>query len=107
MQYVRDEMTAEALRRGVTIVPFVRPYGVDDDTVYLQHVLTAEPVLLEAAALVLATGHDPVDELLRELEARRDDGRLGDLEVHAVGDCLSPRTAEEAVLDALQVASAL
>jgi hypothetical protein len=101
MQYVRDEMTAEALRRGVTIVPFVRPYGVDDDTVYLQHVLTAEPVMLEAAALVLATGHDPVDELLRELETR------GDVEVHGVGDCLSPRTAEEAVLDGLRVATAL
>jgi pyruvate/2-oxoglutarate dehydrogenase complex dihydrolipoamide dehydrogenase (E3) component len=101
MQYVRDEMTAEALRRGVTIVPFVRPYGVDDDTVYLQHVLTAEPVMLEAAALVLATGHDPVDALLRELEER------GEIEVHGVGDCLSPRTAEEAVLDGLKVGSAL
>ena len=102
MQYVRDEMTAEALRRGVTIVPFVRPYGVDDDTVYLQHVLTGEPVMVEsAAALVVALGHESVDELLRELEAR------DDLEVHAVGDCLSPRTAEEAVLDALRVATIL
>jgi len=102
MQYVRDEMTAEALRRGVTIVPFVRPYGVDDDTVYLQHVLTGEAVMVEsAAALVLALGHESVDELLRDLEQR------DDLEVHAVGDCLSPRTAEEAVLDALRVASTL
>jgi len=102
MQYVRDEMTAEALRRGVTIVPFVRPYGVDDDTVYLQHVLTGEPVMVEtAAALVLALGHESVDELLRDLEQR------DDLEVHAVGDCLSPRTAEEAVLDALRVATIL
>jgi 2,4-dienoyl-CoA reductase-like NADH-dependent reductase (Old Yellow Enzyme family)/thioredoxin reductase len=101
MQYVRDEMTAEALRRGVTIVPFVRPYGVDDDTVYLQHALTGDPVMLEAAALVLATGHESVDDLLRELEAR------GDVEVHGVGDCVSPRTAEEAVLDGLRIASAL
>jgi NADPH-dependent 2,4-dienoyl-CoA reductase/sulfur reductase-like enzyme len=102
MQYVRDEMTAEASRRGVTIVPFVRPYGVDDDTVYLQHVLTGEPVMVEdASALVLALGHESVDDLLRELECRED------LEVHAVGDCLSPRTAEEAVLDGLTVGSAL
>jgi hypothetical protein len=102
MQYVRDEMTADALRHGVTIVPFVRPYGVDDDTVYLQHVLTAEPVMIESAsALVLALGHESVDALLRELEQRED------LEVHAVGDCLSPRTAEEAVLEGLKVASAL
>ena len=102
MQYVRDEMTAEALRHGVTLVPFVRPYGVDDDTVYLQHVLTGEPVMIDpAGALVLALGHESVDDLLRALEAR------GDLEVHAVGDCLSPRTAEEAVLDGLRVGSAL
>jgi hypothetical protein len=57
--------------------------------------------MLEAGALVLATGHEPVDELLRALEAR------DDVEVHAVGDCLSPRTAEEAVLDGLRVATAL
>ena len=101
MQYVRDEMTAEALRRGVRIVPFLRPYGVDDETVYLQHALTGEPVLVQAVALVLATGHESVDELLRELEARED------VEVHAIGDCLSPRTAEEAVLEALQVSTTL
>jgi hypothetical protein len=99
-QYVRDDMIARATRRGVAIVPLVRPVGVDDDTVYLQHVLTGEPVLVEADALVLSQGHLPVDELVTALA---DDGR----ELHAVGDCLAPRTVEEAVLEGLRVGAAL
>jgi len=102
MQYVRDEMTAEAIRHGVTLIPFVRPYGVDDDTVYLQHALTAEPVLIDqVVALVLATGHESVDELLRSVEGR------ADMTVIGVGDCVTPRTAEEAVLEGLQAAAGL
>ena len=48
---------------------------------------------------MLSQGHLPVDGLLRELEDR------DDLEVHAVGDCLAPRTVEEAVLEGLRVGS--
>jgi NADPH-dependent 2,4-dienoyl-CoA reductase/sulfur reductase-like enzyme len=100
MQYLRDEMTADALRRKVEIAPFTRPYGVDDDSVYLEHVLTGEPVIVDdSVALVLATGHEPVDELLRMLEER------ADLSVFGVGDCVAARTAEEAVLDGLRVAT--
>jgi NADPH-dependent 2,4-dienoyl-CoA reductase/sulfur reductase-like enzyme len=101
MQYVRDEMTAEALELGITIVPFARPYGVDDDTVYLQHVLTGKPVMIEAGSLVLAMGHESVDGLLRELEGRTD------INVVGVGDCVAPRTAEEAVFDGLKAAVAI
>ena len=99
-QYVRDDMIAEATRLGVTIVPLVRIIGADADSVYFQHVLTDEPVVIDdVAALVLAQGHAPVDALLRELEDA--DG----VEVHGIGDCLAPRTVEEAVLEGLRVAS--
>ena len=100
-QYVRDEMIAHATRVGVEIVPLVRPYGADADTVYLQHVLTGEPVVVEpAAALVLAQGHLPVTDLADQLDGFP-------AEVHLVGDCLAPRTVEEAVLEGLVAASAL
>ena len=100
-QYLRDEMLADVLRLGVTVVPMTRPYGADADTVYLRHTLTGEPVILEGvAALVLAQGHRPVHELLDELTDYPGD-------VCAVGDCLSPRTAEEAVLEGLQVGSSI
>jgi hypothetical protein len=100
-QYVRDVMLRQAVAAGVDIVPLVRPYGADDDTVYLQHVLTDEPVLVEGiAGLVLAQGHEPVDRLAGALAD-------GGWDVHLVGDCLAPRTVEEAVLEGLEVASAL
>jgi 2,4-dienoyl-CoA reductase-like NADH-dependent reductase (Old Yellow Enzyme family) len=100
-QYVRDEMTKAVLRAGVEIKPLVRPYGADSDTVYLQHVLTGEPVIVEdASALVLSQGHRSVTDLAESL-----DGFDG--EVHLIGDCLAARTVEEAILDGLKVASAL
>ena len=100
-QYVRDAMLAEATALGVSIVPLVRPYGADADSVYLQHVLTEEAVVVEdAAALVLAQGHDSVAGLADELDRE-------EFELHVVGDSLAPRTVEEAVLDGLVAASAL
>ena len=98
-QYVRDVMLASAARAGVKVVPLVRPFGYDGSTVFFQHVLTGEPVIVEdVSALVLAQGHEPVTGLLDVLT--ENDG-----EVHAIGDCLAPRTVEEAVLEGLTVAS--
>ena len=99
-QYVRDSMTAQAARLGVTILPLVRVLGADSSTVYLQHVLTDEIIEVEAAGLVLAQGHLPVDELVGALDG-------AGFDVHLVGDVLAPRTIEEAVLEGLRVGSAL
>jgi 2,4-dienoyl-CoA reductase-like NADH-dependent reductase (Old Yellow Enzyme family)/thioredoxin reductase len=94
-QYVRDTMQAAMHRAGVRIVPTVRVYGADADAVFLQHTLSGEPVVIEdAAALVLAQGHLPVDELVHALDG-------AGAEVRAIGDCLAPRTVEEAVLEGL------
>lgn len=103
-QYVRDAMTGAVTRAGVHIIPLVRLFGYDGSAVFFQHVLTGEPVIIEdVAGLVLAQGHDPVDSLLVELETH---GTF-DGEVHAIGDCLAPRTVEEAVLEGLKVAAEL
>jgi hypothetical protein len=56
-------------------------------------------------SLVLAQGRVPDDALLSELEA--DVAAGTPYEVHAVGDVLSPRTIEEAVLEGLQAAVAV
>ncbi|MFI7006961.1 FAD-dependent oxidoreductase [Streptomyces sp. NPDC050145] len=96
-QYVRSALLARAVRARIDIVPNVRLYGADSDTVYLQHTLTEEPVLVEGVAgVVLAQGHEPVDEFAPEGE-----------HVFAVGDRVAPRTVEEAVLDGLTVGAAL
>ena len=100
-QYVRDQQLAALQRERIDVVALVRPYGVDDDTVYLQHVLTEEPVLLEGVTgLVLACGHEPASELAQELEHRG-------VPAVSAGDCLSPRSVEEAVLEGLVAASEL
>lgn len=100
-QYVRDVMLAAARRAGVQVIPTVRLFGADPSCVYLQDTLTGDPVIVEdVAALVLAQGHEPVDGLISSLAGS---GR----EVRAIGDCLAPRTVEEAVLEGLVAASAL
>jgi len=100
-QYVRDRLLAAITRQRITVVPLARPYGVDDDTVYLQHVLTDEPVFVEnVAGLVLACGSEPAGELLTQVAARG-------LPHVAIGDCLSPRTVEEAVLEGLVAATGI
>jgi len=53
---------------------------------------------------VLAQGHQPVDELMSSLAGS---GTGLDFEVRAIGDCLAPRTVEEAVLEGLIAASQL
>lgn len=100
-QYVRDAQLAALHRAGVAVEPLVRPYGADDDTVYLQHVLTDEPVLVEGVAgVVLACGHEPDTVLLDELAA-------AGVPAVGIGDCLAPRSVEEAVLEGLVTASEL
>lgn len=100
-QYVRDGLLAAISRQRITVLPLVRPYGADDDTVYLQHVLTEEPVLVEGVSgLVLACGSSPLGELLAALEQ-------AGVPAVGIGDCLAPRTVEEAVLEGLVTASAI
>jgi 2,4-dienoyl-CoA reductase-like NADH-dependent reductase (Old Yellow Enzyme family) len=100
-QYTRNAMLGAAYEANVEIVPSVRLYGADEDSVYLQNTLTAQPVILDdIAAVVLALGHQQRDGLFHELKAEGFD-------VHAIGDCQAPRTVEEATLEGLKVAAAL
>ncbi|MFW0795910.1 FAD-dependent oxidoreductase [Gordonia sp. CPCC 205515] len=100
-RFTRISMLRAAAEAKVKVVPTARLYGADDDTVYLVDTITGEPIILDGVAgLVLALGHTPNDALLDEIEA------LG-IPFTAVGDCLAPRTVEEAVLDGLKAAHAL
>ena len=97
-QYARDKWLGDLHRLGVDISPYLRLYGVDDQDAYFQHTLSAEPVILkDVDTLVTALGHRSETGLL---EALAD----WDGEVHPIGDCLSPRTVEEAVLEGLRAA---
>ena len=99
--YVRDQSNADLQGLGVEILSYVRLYGSDDNTVYLQHTVTGKPLILEDVdTLLLCTGHRPRHELTDSLA-----GYAGEL--HFIGDCLAPRTAEEAVFEGFKAGHAL
>lgn len=101
MPYIRDHWAGVIHALGVEVVTYARLHGVDADTVYMQHAASGAPMLLEGVdTLVLALGH----ESDRALEDALDD--YGG-ELHMVGDCLSPRTVEEAILEGLKAAVAV
>ena len=97
--YVRDELTATAQRLGIKLLPNARLYGYDNGTVYLQHNTSAEALELEGIDTIIACdGQIALDELGDAIED------LG-MVLHRIGDCNTPRTAEEAMYEGLKVAA--
>lgn len=95
--YVRDTMIATLHGLGVEITPYARLYGVDGETVYMEHSAAGQPIIFEGIdTLVLSQGHNRVADLEAELADFTG-------EVYVIGDALTPRTAEEAVLEGLKV----
>ncbi len=98
-QYVRDHWAGVLHKLGVEVQPYARLFGIDGGSVYFQHASGGEPIVFEGVdTLVASLGHHRDGALERELE-----GWQGEL--HLIGDCLTPRTAEEAVLEGLKVAA--
>ncbi|TPN81113.1 oxidoreductase [Mesorhizobium sp. CU2] len=99
--YVRDKSAARLFEAGVKIINYARLYGADGNTVYLEHVAALKPIVVEGVdTLVICHGGEADRRLEREIEGLP-------IERHIVGDCLTPRTAEEAVLEGLKAAIAL
>jgi len=99
--YIRDVYLAKLHRLGVEVLPMMRLYGVDGTTAYFVHTAAQEPVVLEDVdTIVLACPNSPSDALAEEIR------KLG-IELHMVGDCLAPRTAEEAVFEGLKAGMAV
>lgn len=94
--YTRDHSVAKLHQLGVKVIPYMRLYGCDDDTVYFQHTASKEPVFFKKAdSLVLCQGHSSKDDLVEPVSKLT--------QTHLIGDALAPRTAEEAVYDGLRV----
>ena len=96
-QYARDAWIGKLHKLGVEIIPHVRVVGVDSEDVYFQHTLSGEPVILNSVdTLVTSLGH------FAETKLEEDLSKYG-ISHHIIGDCLSPRTVEEAILEGLNV----
>ncbi|SHK39239.1 2,4-dienoyl-CoA reductase [Shimia gijangensis] len=99
--YQRDVLVGQMHQAGVSILANARLFGADADTVYLQHTITGDAILCDSVdTLVLAYGTRP--EIL--LESQLADSGIAIL---LAGDCLSPRTAEEAILEGMRAALSL
>jgi len=97
-RYLRWHWAGELHKLGVEVIPYARLFGADGDTAYFQHTTSGEPIVCENLdTLVIAQGHQPETTLEQDLAGI-------DVEVHLAGDCLSPRSAEEAVYEGLMAA---
>lgn len=91
--YTRNHYVGRLHKLGVTIRTHARFFGIDDDAAYFQDTLTRDPIVIEDVdTVVLALGHAANNHLWADLE------ELG-IDIHRIGDCVSPRTAEEAVYE--------
>jgi 2,4-dienoyl-CoA reductase-like NADH-dependent reductase (Old Yellow Enzyme family)/thioredoxin reductase len=92
-QYQRNLYAQRLYRAGVRIEHHLELAGADAAGVRFRNLFAPElEIVLPADLLVLAYGRVPARGLAEELAARR-------LAVAEAGDCLSPRGAEEAILE--------
>ena len=93
--YTRNHYLGRLHRLGVTIRTHARLFGFDSDTAYFQDSLTEEPIIIDACdSLVLALGHQAEETLAAELAGLS-------VPLISIGDCMAPRSAEEAVYEGL------
>jgi 2,4-dienoyl-CoA reductase-like NADH-dependent reductase (Old Yellow Enzyme family) len=94
--YLRDQWVGKLHELGVQMTTYARLVGVDATVAYFQHTSNGTVTEIEDAnTVVLALGH--------QREATLESGlRALDVELRVIGDCVTPRTAEEAVFDGLQ-----
>ena len=93
--YVRDSSVARLHELQVECRSHFRLFGYDDDTVYGQQTGNDATLMIDAVdGLVMCMGHAVVDPFSDHLGKR-------------IGDCLTPRTAEEAILEGLQLGASI
>jgi 2,4-dienoyl-CoA reductase-like NADH-dependent reductase (Old Yellow Enzyme family)/thioredoxin reductase len=100
-QYQRNVYAARLYRADVRLEHHIELAGAEDSHVRFRNLFAPDlETRLAADLLVLALGRVPEHGLTERLEARG-------LEVHEAGDCLSPRSIEEAILEGTLAAQAI
>ena len=99
-QYVRDNWLGKLHKLSVQTFTHLRLHGIDSEDAYFQHTLSGEPVILnDVDTLVTAFGAGSANTLEKELKNNFNSN------LHVIGDALSPRTVEEAILDGLKAST--
>jgi pyruvate/2-oxoglutarate dehydrogenase complex dihydrolipoamide dehydrogenase (E3) component len=100
-EYIKDRWVNVLLDLGVEIFPYLRLFGADQNSVFMERTVLLEPVIFEDVdTLVLTQGHKPENQLATALSDLN-------IKLHLIGDCLAPRNAEAAVLDGLKIGAKL
>jgi len=95
--YLRDHWNGVLHSLGVRVVPYLSFYGADGDAAYFHQAVTQEPVVFdEVDSVVVCHGAIATTALEAELSGL-------EIETRLIGDCLTPRTAEEAIYEGLLV----
>jgi len=96
--YTRNHYVGRLYKLGVNMVVHARLFGADSGSVYFQNTITDEPMIVDGVdTLVYSMGVRPADSLANTLN---EEG----LHFTMVGDCVAPRSAEEAIFDAFTLA---
>jgi len=91
--YTRNHYVGRLYRHGVRMQTHLRLFGFDGDCAYFQNTLTGEAVEFEEPDnLILSLGTVSINDLEATLEN-------SGIPFLSIGDCLAPRTAEEAVFE--------
>jgi pyruvate/2-oxoglutarate dehydrogenase complex dihydrolipoamide dehydrogenase (E3) component len=92
-QYQRNVYAARLYRAGVRVQHHLELAGAEEGQVRFRNLFAPDlETRIDAGLLVLALGRVPEHGLAKRLEARG-------LEAYEAGDCLSPRSIEEAILE--------
>ena len=101
-QYVRDNWLGILHKLNVETLTHLRLHGIDSEDAYFQHTLSGEPVILNNVdTLVTAFGAGSSNTLEKDLKNNFHS------KLHVIGDALSLRTVEEAILDGLKTSTAI
>jgi len=93
--YTRNHTIGRLHELGVNIQTHARFYGFDDGAAYFQNTLTQAPIPFDGVdTLVLSLGHQSDNTLEEQVMSTG-------IRYYPLGDCVSPRTAEEAVYEGL------
>ncbi|MGB5329496.1 MAG: oxidoreductase, partial [Gammaproteobacteria bacterium] len=98
---VRDQWVGVLHGLGVEMTPYARFYGAFDGNAYFQHMTGGEAMVCEQVDTVVTCFAPQANRECAWVE------QIEDLGVSWIGDAVSPRTVEEAVLEGLQLAREL
>lgn len=100
-QYVRDTILAQLYLKEVKMTAHYKLSKVKTTSIIFENTYTGQKIKRDDIdTLVLATGHIQVTELYQQMK-----GIVPN--IHQIGDCLAPRTVEEAILEGLETAANL